>query len=185
MRVLTAIFAGTLLSVSACNSERTDQMPAENDLGSNVNIPSEVAPTASQAFVDAAAASDKFEIESSKLAENAGASEKIKSFAKQMISGHTASTAKLKLTLTEVNPPTVPNDALDAEQQATIDSLRGKSGADFDAAYAAAQAQAHQKTLDVLKAYAASGDNPTLVAFAKDMIPVVTAHLNMANGLAR
>lgn len=185
MRVLTAIFAGALLSVSGCNSERADQTAAENDLGSDVNIPAAVAPTATQAFVDAAAASDKFEIDSSKLAENAGASEKVRTFAKQMISGHTNSTAKLKSTLAEMTPPPVPNDALSAEQLATIDSLRGKKGADFDAAYAAAQAQAHQKTLNVLKAYATSGDNPALTAFAKDMIPVVTAHLNLANGLAR
>jgi putative membrane protein len=42
---------------------------------------------------------------------------------------------------------------------------------------------AHQKTLDGLKSYSASGDVAQLKDFATKMVPIVTAHLNMANGL--
>ena len=185
MRALTFAFAGTALSLTACNSDRSSQSASQDNLESELNAPATTRPTAAQTFINAAAASDKFEIESSKLAENAGASAKVSAFAKQMIKGHTDSTAKLKAVLGEMSPPTMPDDALNAEQQSALDTMEGLKGASFDAAYAKAQAAAHQKTLNTLKAYSASGDNPALVAFAKELIPVVTAHLNMANGLTR
>ena len=100
-----------------------------------------------------------------------------------MISAHAASTAKLKSTAAGMSPAVTPDDTLSAEQQATLDGLKGKTGADFDTAYAAAQVDAHQKTLDALKGYSAGGDNPTLKTFADRLIPTVTAHLNMAKGL--
>ena len=82
-------------------------------------------------------------------------------------------------------PPalTAANNALSAMQQQMLDGLKGKSGTDFDAAYAAAQVAAHQATLDALSAYAASGDNAALQEMAKGLVPTVTAHLNMAKGL--
>jgi putative membrane protein len=82
-----------------------------------------------------------------------------------------------------MSPAMTPDDTLTAEQQSTLDSLKGKTGADFDSAYAAAQVDAHQKTLDALKGYSAGGDNATLKTFADGLIPTVTAHLNMAKGL--
>jgi putative membrane protein len=57
------------------------------------------------------------------------------------------------------------------------------SGADFDKAYAKAQVEAHQATLTALKDYAANGDSAPLQAFAKGLVPTVTAHLNMAKSL--
>jgi putative membrane protein len=143
----------------------------------------ETAPLTAQGFVNAAAASDKFEIESSKLAASQASSAAVKSFATKMISAHTASTAKLKSTVAGMSPALTPDDTLRPDQQTTLDSLKGKKGADFDTAYASAQVDAHQKALDALNGYAASGDNPTLKSFASGLIPTVTAHLNMAKGL--
>ncbi|QWT16683.1 DUF4142 domain-containing protein (plasmid) [Sphingobium xenophagum] len=42
---------------------------------------------------------------------------------------------------------------------------------------------AQQQTLDALKAYSASGEVPSLKTFAGELVPTVTAHLNMAKGL--
>lgn len=100
-----------------------------------------------------------------------------------MIDAHTESTVKLKAAAGSASPAIVPNAALTSEQQATLDSLKAKSGADFDAAYIAAQVDGHQKTLDALKAYSATGDVPALKTFATTLVPIVTAHLNMAKGL--
>jgi putative membrane protein len=76
-----------------------------------------------------------------------------------------------------------PDDTLSPEQQATLDSLKGQTGAAFDSAYAAAQVDAHTKALDALKNYSASGDNAALKGFADGLIPTVTSHLNLAKGL--
>lgn len=189
MKVLVLVMASSALLVSACNRSDTsdaagnqDVTAAENGLNDAMAAPAAL-PTTAPEFVNAAAASDRFEIESSKLAQASGSSAAVKSFAQQMITGHTASTAKLKSTIAGITPPLTPNDALNADQQALMATLQGKTGAELDAAYAAAQVTAHTKTLDALNAYASGGDNPELVAFAKGLIPTVTAHLNLAKGL--
>lgn len=139
--------------------------------------------TAGQSFANTAASSDAFEIETSKLAAEKAASAKVKTFAQNMIKAHTDSTAKLKSAAAAATPPVTPVPQLTPLQQQTLTELQGKSGADFDTAYAKAQVDAHQMTLDALKAYSASGDVPSLKKFATDLVPVVTAHLNMARGL--
>lgn len=139
--------------------------------------------TAGQSFANTAASSDAFEIETSKLAADKAASAKVKTFAQNMIKAHTESTAKLKTAAASAVPPVTPVPQMSAMQQQTLTELQGKSGADFDTAYAKAQVDAHQMTLDALKAYSAAGDVPSLKSFATEMVPIVTAHLNMAKGL--
>lgn len=139
--------------------------------------------TAGQSFANAAASSDAFELESSKLAADKATAAKIKTFAQSMIKAHTESTAKLKAAAAAAAPPVTPDARLTATQQQTLDELKAKSGAEFDTAYAKAQVDAHQAALDGLKAYSASGDVPSLKSFATELVPVVTAHLNMAKAL--
>ena len=142
-----------------------------------------VAPSGAQDFVNKAAASDRFEIESSKLAEASSTSPAVKEFAAMMIKAHTDSTAKLKSTLASNPSDVVVNDVLNAEQQAQLDELKTKKGADFDTAYAAAQVGGHEKTLTELRSYASNGDNDALKTFAQDLVPIVTDHLNQARKL--
>ena len=181
---LLIVFSGSMLALTACNKH--DEVTT-NAADSNVMIDNgTVANTAeagltSQGFANAAAASDRFEIESSKLAASAGTSAAVKSFASKMVTAHTASTAKLKTTAADLN--LTPDDALSPEQQQTLDSLKALNGAEFDSAYAAAQVEAHLKALDALNGYAAAGDNQKLKDLASGMVPTVTAHLNMAKGL--
>lgn len=136
-----------------------------------------------QTFADTAASSDMFEIESSKMAADRASSAKVKTFAETMVKHHTESSAKLKTAASTATPAVTPNPQLTIKQQQSIGVLRAKTGAEFDKAYAAAQVEAHQMTLDALKAYSASGDVPSLKAHATETVPVVTAHLNMAKGL--
>ena len=194
MKFKALLLLSSMLAVAACGQKSettanvdmnaTDTTMTNMDTGNMAaNDTAAVSPTSAQGFVNAAAASDKFEIETSKLASAAGASAATKAFATKMIDAHTASTAKLKSTLSGMNPPVTPDDALTAEQQSTLDNLKTLKGADFDAAYKTAQVDAHTKTLDALKNYSASGDTPALKTFADGLIPTVTAHLNMARGL--
>jgi putative membrane protein len=107
----------------------------------------------------------------------------MKSYAQKMITAHEESTAKLKSTLSGMSPAVTPDDTLSADQQASLASLKAETGTSFDAAYKAAQVDAHQKALDALNSYTASGDNDALKTFAKGLSPTVAAHLNMAKGL--
>ena len=177
------------VALGACGqggSEETVATEANSTLESvNVALGNEgaVASSGAQDFVNKAAASDRFEIESSRLAEASATSPAVKEFAAMMIKAHTDSTAKLKSTLAS-NPSDVTiNDALNAEQQAQLDGLKTKKGADFDTAYATAQVGGHEKTLAELRNYASNGDNDALKTFAQDLVPIVTDHLNQARKL--
>jgi len=184
------LFAGTTLALAGCG-KHNNATTADGGNATDINIDNESAtstatapaPTTAQGFVNAAAASDRFEIESSKLAASAASSKEVRRFASQMITAHSASSAKLKSTLAGMNPPLTPDDTLSADQQQKLDALKGLKGASFDSAYVSAQTQAHQMALDMLKTYSAAGDNAALKTFASGLIPTVTAHLNMANSL--
>ena len=184
---LLILVSGSVLALTACNRHNEAATNTEADaniaMDNGVANTAEAGPTTSQGFVNAAAAGDKFEIESSKLAAAAGASAEVKSFADKMISAHTESTAKLKSTLSGMPSPLTPDDTLNPDQQAKLDGLKTLKGAEFDSAYKDAQVAAHQAALDALKGYSASGDDAALKTFADGLIPTVTAHLNMAQGL--
>ena len=135
-----------------------------------------------QGFANAAAASDAFEIASSELALQKAQSAEIKQFAQMMIDGHRASTDKLKSALAGMDGAPAPDPTLTAEQELAMEQLRAASGAAFDQAYAAAQVDGHQKALALLETQASADGNP-LSGFAKEMVPVVSEHLEMAKQL--
>ena len=183
--------------LASCGDQNAVQRANSADLGNSPTAPSlktgnvtdeiqnaapPVTPSA-QDFANAAAASDTFEIETSKLALASAQSAAVKAFAQKMIDAHTQSTAKLDKAAASVAPPVTPDATLAPDQQQALDQLRGKKGADFDAQYVNIQRDAHQRTLDAIKNYAAKGDQPPLNAFANEMIPIVSGHLAMAKAL--
>ena len=190
MTIRTTIIASTaFLALSACGKgadTTSANVAAANqttDTGMTSSTPTAPAMSAAQSFANAAAASDAFEIETSRLAVSKGASASVKSFAQNMIEGHTASTAKLMTAAAAASPAISPDPTLSPEQQQTLDQLKTLTGSAFDQAYIAAQTAGHQRTLDTLKSYAASGDTASLKTFASNLVPTVTAHLNTAKGL--
>jgi putative membrane protein len=180
------------LALAGCGSKTettsTDTTVTTNSetsgMTNDMAMPPAATASAGQSFANAAAASDAFEIGTSQLAQAQGQSAAIKKFADSMIKAHTESTAKLKVAAGTATPAITPDATLTADQQAGYEKLKALNGADFDKAYAAAQVDAHQKTLDALKANADNKDVPQpLRDFATKLIPTVTAHLNMAKGL--
>jgi len=183
--ILLAVSIGAL-ALAGC---KKSESPAGDVVATTAPSDDAMAPapaaTASpdQAFVDAAAASDAFEIQSSQLAATKGQSAEVKRFAAMMIKAHTDSTAKLKTAAAAASPAITPQPTLTPMQQQTLDELSTKSGDEFETAYAKAQVDGHQMTLDKLKAYSANGGQASLKTFATGLIPTVTAHLNMAKAL--
>lgn len=183
-RAFTLLSATALLALAACGT-KTETRNAEvaNAAASDAPVAAEPVLAPAQVFANTAASSDAFEIAASKLALETSKSAPIKAFAQKMITAHEQSSAKLKTASASASPTILPDPTLSAEQEAKIAALRAKTGADFDTAYAAEQSAAHQMTLDALRAYSQSGDVPQLKAFATELVPIVTAHLNMAKSL--
>ena len=133
-----------------------------------------------QEFVQKAAMSDLFEIESSKLALQRSQNRDVKAFAQRMIDDHTKSTQKLKSVLQTASVGTGPGTALDRAHQRMLDRLQNASGAQFDRLYMQMQVKGHQDALKVQQSYGRRGDNDQLKSFASDAAPMVQDHLSQA-----
>lgn len=189
--------AATTLALAGCNqkSEQAQNNASDNAVSTNVSsdnassgmptengaITTEV--TSGQAFANTAAASDAFEIASSKLALTRSTSDAVKTFAQKMIDAHTASTAKVKAAAASANPSITPDPTLSADQQQKMSALQSASKSEFDAAYVDDQIAAHQAALGGLKNYASNGNVEALKNVAAELLPIVTAHLNAAQAL--
>jgi putative membrane protein len=176
--------ADTTTNTTAATNDTAMAADNSSDMSAAGDNAAAPAPAAgAQTFVNNAAASDAFEIASSKLAADNGSSAAVKSFATSMIAAHTESTAKLKGIVSGLTPPITPDPALNSDQQAKLDELKTKKGADFDKTYVADQIAAHEMALTMLKDYSAGGDVPALKDFATGLAPKVAAHLNMAKAV--
>lgn len=144
-----------------------------------VNSTLGIAPT-TQDFVQEAAISDMFEIQSSKIA-----STKLngpdKDFADHMIADHTKTTTDLTERAKSANAP-IPA-AMDSAHQKMLDKLNGLSGADFRKQYFNDQVSAHKDAVSLFSRYGKGGDNPGLKEWATTTLPTLQHHLEMAKGL--
>ena len=173
-------------------SSATDNAVTANEVGSldnnmmaanNMTAATTMPQTAAD-FAAAAGASDKFEIESSKIAQSQASNAKVKDFASMMIKDHTKSTAELKSIAAKENitlaPPT-----LSTEMQSKIDALKMTKGGEFDTLYLSQQVPAHEAALKMMQDYAATGDNEAVKGFATKASTVVQKHLDEARNLSK
>jgi len=71
---------------------------------------------------------------------------------------------------------------LDPKHQKMVEEMRGKSGAEFDLAYAEHMARDHTKAIDLFKE-ASREDDPQLASFAKNTLPTLKEHKSLADSL--
>jgi putative membrane protein len=182
------------LALAACGGNETTttntitdnisamDVPADANMADNMAM-ADAALSPAQKFANDVGASDYYEIEAGKLAQEKAQAKGLKDFGKLMVEHHTASTDKLKAAGAKASPAITPNPALTAEQEAHLAALRAADGAAFDAAYKTQQVAAHEKALAAVKAYAATGDVPELKKFASDAEKIVEAHLKKIRSL--
>jgi len=180
------------LALAACggnetattNTAMTDNM-AGMDMSGDTNMADNAADVVlpGQKFANDVGASDYFEVEAGKLAQEKAQAQGLKDFGKLMVEHHTASTEKLKAAGAAASPAIVPSPALNVEQEANLEALRKAEGAAFDMLYKTQQVAAHEKALAAVKDYAASGDVAELKKFAGEAEKLVQAHLTKIKAL--
>lgn len=174
------------LALAACTN-KANQADTTDTTVAVTDEPSVTATTADasstpQAFVDAAASTDMYEIQAGKLAQQMGKSASVKAFGAMMVKDHTDSSKKLKDAVGQAgNGLTVPIAMLPA-QQSQFEALKN-AGDSFDVTYAQQQVAAHQAALTLLQDQANSGTVAPLKAFAHGVIPVVQHHWDEAKKL--
>ncbi len=140
------------------------------------------APSA-QEFATQVAISDMMEIEAAMLALSKQPDGDTKPFAERMLKDHEHTSMELKALVGSGKVNVALPAALDAEHQREIDDLKAKSGKEFDRAYNPMQVKAHQQAVELFEAYARTGDNPALKAWAAKTLPHLKQHLAMAKKL--
>jgi putative membrane protein len=186
-KFLLAAAAVGALSLSACKQEgtsvsnnqtqgMTDEAAVDNSANVDGNLGAAANGSADQAFVQAAAAADLYEIESSKLALDKATVPALKTYAQMMIDEHTKASAELKAAASQAGIQV--SAALPPELQAKVDALRTRSGAEFDRQYLADQRAGHQDTLAKVNAYLAAAPAGPLKDHAAKVTGVVQKHLN-------
>src|SRR3954471_1172340 len=110
---------------------------------------------ADQTFATKAAAGGKAEVSLGQLATKNAASPQVRQFGQQMVADHTQADQELQAIARKQNMmlPEKPDVASQAMEQ----RLQALKGAQFDAAYAAAMVEDHQKDVSEFEQQAASG----------------------------
>jgi putative membrane protein len=141
-----------------------------------------VMPAFTRSFIDRAAQGSMTEVKAGKLAMTKSRSPRIREFAEMVVRDHSDAQILLKAIAADkqMSLPTVPSP----EQQDSLKELQTKDGAQFERAYVAAQVEAHQQSVALLKAEIARGQDAETKAFAKELLPAVESHLKEAFRLA-
>jgi putative membrane protein len=148
-----------------------------------VNSTLGIAPTTAD-FVKEVAISDMFEIQSSQFAQDKGNAPE-KSFASQMITDHTKTSAELKGLVASGKVQAELPTALDSSHQSKLDKLKSESGKDFSSDFNSDQVSAHKDAVSLFQRYAKGGDNADLKGWAGKTVPTLRHHLKMAQSLKK
>jgi putative membrane protein len=133
-------------------------------------------------FVTRASVGNLFAITESQLAIERADDPKVKTLAQQLVDDHKKAEAELDSAADGSGATAAA--ALDADHQTRATALQGKSGADFDKAYAADQGEIHSNLLTLYADYMLLGDNAKLKPLAIRMIPITEQQLKKVQALA-
>jgi putative membrane protein len=132
-------------------------------------------------FVAKATSGGMFEIKSSKLAKDGGASSDVKKFADRMIEDHQKAGKEL-MEAAKAAGIEAPTKML-PECQKRFDKVKEAKGTDFDMAYMRAQLAAHEDAVALFTNASKSVKDPGLKAFAEKTLPVIKEHYEQAKKL--
>lgn len=136
----------------------------------------------SAAFANAAAQDNLLEVELGKLAAAKGTNLQIKEFGKHLALDHENSNAELRKIAKANNVPLT--NELVGEHKAKLEEFKGKSGPQFDAAFAETIAKAHDTAVGLFReASVAPGVSGDLQSFAKKTLPTLQEHSSTAKQL--
>jgi putative membrane protein len=188
LATVCALLAAPAFAQSGASQNNAMPNNSMQDNGSSATETQGAAPSgegamSTQDFVNKAAISDMFEIQSSKLAEQKDKQKRDKKFAKRMVRDHGKTTSQLKAMVKSGKVKAELPTALDSEHQQKLDNLKGLSGKEFDKAYDQAQKEGHAQAVALFQDYARSGDNADLKKWAKKTLPTLEEHLSMAKKL--
>jgi putative membrane protein len=137
---------------------------------------------ADSAFLRKAIQGDLAEVQMGNLAQQKATNSGVRSFGDTLTKDHSDNQKKAAALAQSLNvaPPTAPN----AEQKKSYDQLSKLSGQKFDQDFVRHMVVDHEKDIAAYKKEAQS-KNPQIAAFAKETLPTLEKHLQMAKDLQK
>lgn len=188
MKTLGLLWIATALLLAGCSS--ADNTNTNRNTSNNMAKASPTAATPMETanankpamgddmdFMSTADLAGLAEVELGKLAQTKAQNAEVKKFAALMVTDHTKAGDELKALgkKKDFKPAT----EMDSSHKATMEKLKGLTGADFDKAYVDAMVDDHEDAVDLFKSHSESGKDPELKAFAAKTLPVLQGHMNM------
>lgn len=136
-------------------------------------------PASTQDFLNKAAPSNQFEIESSELALERADDDDVRAFAERMIEDHTTAAERMQLAVSEDESVEMPPATLDEKHQALVDELSNLEGDDFDERYTEMQIQAHEEAVTLFSEFIESGEDGPVKLAAEKLLPTLEQHHTM------
>jgi len=180
---LAACGGGSEADNAAADNVAMEAMPADEAAMANTAAAEAPMPANGSEYATMAAASDLYEVESSRIAAEKSQNPQVRELAEMLIRDHEKSTADLKTAAQQATPAIVVTPALTPEQEMQLAALRSAPAADFDRLYINQQIPAHEKALAMLRHYSQNGDAEPLKAHATAVIVPVEMHLERARSM--
>ena len=178
MRKMIFAAAASGMLLAGCSTMMGDDGSAGTRGSMAAGMSGDMTPENRTAYVEMAASSDMYEIQSSQMASSRAQNPAMRSFAQMMITDHTNTSQQLMAAASAAGlPPMTPR--LLPMHADMLARLQARSGADFDREYGRQQLMAHQQALALHSNYSARGDTPALRVVAGAAVPIVTRHLEM------
>jgi putative membrane protein len=133
-------------------------------------------------FVMESAQGGMMEVQAGQLAVDKAQSAAVKDFGRRMVQDHSQANAKLEK-VASAEGVTLPK-AMSAEHRAHLDQLARLSGAAFDREYMKHMLQDHKKDVASFEKEAEKGDDPDVRGFARETLPTLREHLQLAERVA-
>lgn len=189
--ILAALLAGGALAAcgekpgGADDQQNKPANIAQDSAGAAVGMgTAAIGSISADAFVEAAAMGDMYEIEAARMALERSKSVEIKRLAQMILTDHSASSAKLKALVDSGQISQTLPTALDERRKGLLDNLRGAGGTDFDGRWIKQQVSAHHEAFALMNGYKTVGQDQVLKVFAAEAEPKIQAHLDMAQSMA-
>jgi len=179
--LMTIGLAAALCAAAPAQAADAASAPARTD--SSTAAPAPRASTLSHAdtsFMKEAAHGGAGEIESAQIAQGKSGNAKIKAFAQQMVTDHTATAAELK-SLASSKGYALPDGP--TMTQKAKDKMLGMRDNSFDRSYAKMAVSDHEKTVKLFRDASQKAKDPDVRAFAQKTLPALEHHLQMAREL--
>ena len=132
-------------------------------------------------FAEEAAIGGLKEVTLGELAQQQAKDEQVVQFGQRMVQDHGQANEKL-MAIAEQKGIELSQE-LPEDAQETYQELQQLSGAEFDQAYMDEMVTDHEEDVELFEKQAESGEDPDLRAFAKETLPILREHLQMAEDI--